>query len=150
MRVRGGGSEGDPGMTERRTVWWEEGRVRMIDQTRLPGELVILDLETYEAVAEAIRSMRVRGAPAIGVTAAWGAGVGVVGAAVESGGSLQVLVEERRPGLEGMRLTAWGFRQDGIPARVITDSMAGWVMGEGGVQSVIVGADRMAANGYTA
>jgi methylthioribose-1-phosphate isomerase len=245
-------------MTERRTVWWEEGRVRMIDQTRLPGALVFLDLETDEAVAESIRSMRVRGAPAIGVAAAlglalaardaqsepqvvferrlaaaaerlkgtrptavnlswaidrllclardepdprraagrieaaaramveediqvnraigrhgaallpavggilthcntgslaavaYGTALGVVRAAVENGKSLHVFVDETRPRLQGMKLTAWELQQEGIPATVITDSMAGWVMSQGRVQAVIVGADRIAANGDTA
>src|SRR5205809_1369283 len=59
-------------MTEQRTVWWEDGRVRMIDQTRLPAETVFLDLRSDDEVAEAISSMRVRGAPAIGVSAALG------------------------------------------------------------------------------
>ena len=245
-------------MTEQRTVWWEEGRVRMIDQTRLPEELVILELHSDEAVAEAIRSMRVRGAPAIGVaaalglalaaraarseslepfqrrlataaerlrgtrptavnlfwaldrllsvaeeereprraaerleaearemveedirinralgrhgagllpaeggvlthcntgslaTVAYGTALGVVRAAVESGRKLHVFVDETRPRLQGMKLTAWELLRDGIPATVITDNMAGWVMRQGRVQAVIVGADRIAANGDTA
>jgi methylthioribose-1-phosphate isomerase len=245
-------------MTERRTVWWDAGQVCMIDQTRLPDELIILRLETEEAVAEAIRSMRVRGAPAIGVTAAlglalaarraqdehaatferrlqdaaellretrptavnlfwaierllrvareesdsrrcagrleaearamveediainraigrhgaellppaggvlthcntgslatvaYGTALGVVRAAVESGKSIHVFVDETRPRLQGMKLTAWELQQDGIPATLITDSMAGWVMSQGRVQAAIVGADRIAANGDTA
>src|SRR5688572_21605776 len=59
-------------MTEQRTVWWEEGRVRMIDQTRLPEEFVVLDLCSDSEVAVAIQTMCVRGAPAIGVAAALG------------------------------------------------------------------------------
>src|SRR5256885_16108708 len=55
-----------------RTVDWADGRVRLIDQTRLPAEFVLLDLESLDAVADAIRTMKVRGAPAIGVTAALG------------------------------------------------------------------------------
>ena len=245
-------------MTERRTVWWEEGRVLMIDQTLLPGEFAILTLETEEAVAEAICSMRVRGAPAIGVaaalglalaarraqeelpgrfeqrltaaaqrlretrptavnlfwaidrllrlahgepdprrcaarleaearamveedvainraigrhgadllpqeggvlthcntgslaTVAYGTALGVVRAAVEAGKSIHVFVDETRPRLQGMKLTAWELQQDGIPATVITDSTAGWVMSQGRIQAVIVGADRIAANGDTA
>ncbi len=245
-------------MTELRTVWWEAGRVRMIDQTRLPAAEVILDLKTVEEVAEAITLMRVRGAPAIGVTAAlglalaaraavalpperfrsrlaaaaqllretrptavnlfwaidrllrlaagesdparaaecltvearamveedvrinramgrhgaallpeqggvlthcntgslatvaYGTALGVVRAAVEAGKALHVFVDETRPRLQGMKLTAWELQRDGIPATVITDSMAGWVMRQGKVQAVIVGADRIAANGDTA
>jgi methylthioribose-1-phosphate isomerase len=245
-------------MTEQRTVWWEEGRVRMLDQTRLPEETVILDLHTLEEVAEAIRTMRVRGAPAIGVTAAlglalaaraaqsappeefrrrlagaaerlrgtrptavnlfwalerlqrvaaaeqeprraaerleaearemveedvrinraigrhgapllpregsvlthcntgslaavaYGTALGVVRAAVEAGQKLHVFVDETRPRLQGMKLTAWELQRDRIPATVITDNMAGWIMRQGRVQAVIVGADRIAANGDTA
>lgn len=245
-------------MTEARTVWWEEGRVRMIDQTRLPAETIILDLATAEEVAEAIRSMRVRGAPAIGVaaalglalaarsaaaepperfgrllaeaaerlrltrptavnlfwaidrllclaepepdprraaerleaearamieedvrinrslghhgaallpaqggvlthcntgslaTVAYGTALGVVRAAVKDGKQLHVFVDETRPRLQGMKLTAWELQRDGIPAMLITDNMAGWVMRRGQVQAVIVGADRIAANGDTA
>jgi methylthioribose-1-phosphate isomerase len=245
-------------MTEQRTVWWEEGRVRMLDQTRLPEEMVILDLHTVEEVAEAIRTMRVRGAPAIGVTAAlglalaaraaraeppeefqrrladaaerlratrptavnlvwalerlqrvaageqeprraaerlesearemveedvrlnraigrhgasllptegsvlthcntgslatvaYGTALGVVRAAVEAGQKLHVFVDETRPRLQGMKLTAWELQRDRIPATVITDNMAGWMMRQGRVQAVIVGADRIAANGDTA
>jgi methylthioribose-1-phosphate isomerase len=230
----------------------------MIDQTCLPEELVILDLETPEAVADAIHSMRVRGAPAIGVatalglalaarqaqsgttdqfqrrlteaaerlrrtrptavnlfwaierllrlsreeaeperaaarieaearamveedirinhaigrhgvallperggvlthcntgslaTVAYGTALGVIRAAVEAGKALHVYVDETRPRLQGMKLTAWELLQDQIPATVITDSMAGWVMKQGRVQAVIVGADRIAANGDTA
>jgi methylthioribose-1-phosphate isomerase len=245
-------------MTEQRTVWWEDGRVRMIDQTRLPAETVILDLRTDAEVAEAITSMRVRGAPAIGVAAAlglalaaqaaaaeprdrfqerlaaaaerlrrtrptavnlfwaidrllrlasdepepaaaaerltaearamveedvrvnqamgrhgaellpaqggilthcntgslatvgFGTALGVVRAAVAAGKALHVFVDETRPRLQGMKLTAWELQRDGIPATVITDNMAGWVMRQGRVQAVIVGADRIAANGDTA
>src|SRR5207253_3237866 len=68
----------------------------------------------------------------------------------ESGKSLEVFVDETRPRLQGMKLTAWELQQDGIPATVITDSMAGWVMSQGRVQAVLVGADRIAANGDTA
>jgi methylthioribose-1-phosphate isomerase len=245
-------------MTEPRTVWWEDGRVRMIDQTRLPAVEVILQFGTVDEVAEAIESMRVRGAPAIGVTAAlglalaaqaaaskpaaafrahlaaaaerlrrtrptavnlfwsidrllllaeaepdparaaarliaeaqamveedvqinramgrhgaallperggvlthcntgslatvgYGTALGVVRAAVASGKTLHVYVDETRPRLQGMKLTAWELLRDGIPATVITDNMAGWVMRQGRVQAVIVGADRIAANGDTA
>ena len=84
-------------MIERRTVWWEEGRVGMIDQTRLPGELAILRLETEEAVAEAIRSMRVRGAPAIGVTAALGLALAARARAGRAPGRLRTASAGRGP-----------------------------------------------------
>lgn len=259
-----------------RTVELLPDRVRMIDQRRLPAELVHLELTDHRGVAEAIRSLAVRGAPAIGVTAAFGlvlaarelaadpagiedeadaiarleivaeelrrtrptavnlfwaidrmldkaravaagafaqspgdpggalrriadaltaeaqamadedvatnraigrhgqallpdgAGVlthcntgslacvdygtalGVIRAAHGAGKGIHVYVDETRPVLQGARLTAWELVQDGIPATLITDNMAGWLMRQGRVQAVIVGADRVAANGDVA
>ena len=106
MRLRGGGPEGGGGMTEERTVWWEEGRVRMIDQTRLPEELVILELDSDEAVAEAIRSMRVRGAPAIGVAAALGLALAARAARSEPLEPFQRRLAEAAERLRGTRPTA--------------------------------------------
>ena len=245
------------------TLEWigdEQGHLRLIDQTRLPAELVYLDCHDSETVFEAIRSLRVRGAPAIGIAAAYGVCLGVqpqvqqssavfmatfeqvlarlaesrptavnlfwaldrmrrVGernrtdapalllkrllqearaihdedramcraigkhgadlmpaaggvlthcnagglATAESGTALAVLVvahqqgkqievyaDETRPLLQGARLTAWELHQAGIKTTVICDSMAAQVMREKRVQAVIVGADRIAANGDTA
>jgi methylthioribose-1-phosphate isomerase len=61
-----------------------------------------------------------------------------------------VWVDETRPLLQGSRLTAWELAEDGIPATLVTDSMSGWLMGQGKVDAVVVGADRIAANGDTA
>jgi methylthioribose-1-phosphate isomerase len=83
-------------------------------------------------------------------TVAYGTALGVVRAAVEAGKSIEVFVDETRPRLQGMKLTAWELQQDGIPATLITDNMAGLVMSQGRVQAAIVGADRIAANGDTA
>jgi methylthioribose-1-phosphate isomerase len=83
-------------------------------------------------------------------TVDYGTALGVVRAAVEAGQKLHVFVGETRPRLQGMKLTAWELQRDRIPATVITDSMAGWMMRQGRVQAVIVGADRIAANGDTA
>jgi methylthioribose-1-phosphate isomerase len=248
-------------MTEWRTVDWVEDRVRLIDQTLLPAEFRVVDLADVEAVAEAITTMKVRGAPAIGVTAAlgmalaaraaadsrdrttflarleaaadrlrrtrptavnlfwgidrmlavarespscepaeiaaqveaaaralieadvavnralgrhgaallpqsgtvlthcnagslatvgYGTALGVIRAAVESGKSIRVYVDETRPRLQGMKLTAWELLRDGIPATLIADTMAGWLMRQGKIDAVVVGADRIAANGDTA
>ncbi|MDQ7010532.1 MAG: S-methyl-5-thioribose-1-phosphate isomerase, partial [Mariprofundaceae bacterium] len=236
------------------------GYVQLIDQTLLPGELVYRDCRTVADVWEAIRSLRVRGAPAIGIAAAMGvvaglqqqneAGqayrrklkevtdylrtsrptavnlfwaldrmersaakiidsataaeltkhllqeaqaiaeedrqmcqtIGRVGAALihegqgvlthcnagglatadygtalapmfraaEQGVAFHVYVDETRPLLQGARLTAWELQQRDIPLTLICDSMAAHVMKEGRVQLVIVGADRIAANGDTA
>jgi methylthioribose-1-phosphate isomerase len=242
---------------EVRTVWWEPGAVCLIDQTRLPHARAIVRCGSVEAVATAIREMVVRGAPAIGVTAAYGMAlaarnsaatdrtglidelseakrtldasrptavnlswatgrvlrvarqadpaemterllaeahaisdedermcrsIGEHGAALLEGGArvlthcnagglattgygtalapirtaheggkdLHVLVDETRPFLQGSRLTAWELREAGIPLTLITDSMAAHFMGRGEVDCVIVGADRIVANGDVA
>jgi methylthioribose-1-phosphate isomerase len=245
-----------------RTIEWigdASGFVRLIDQTELPTNLTYRDCRTIEDVWEAIRSLRVRGAPAIGVAAAMGVVVGVqacaeaapyaerlrevtaylrtsrptavnlfwaldrmercferecrqrspgdwtrrlldealaiededrrmcraIGAAgasligegqgvlthcnagglataeygtalavmfaaAERGRRFHVYADETRPLLQGARLTAWELHQAGIDVTLICDSMAGQVMKEGRVQLVVVGADRIAANGDTA
>jgi methylthioribose-1-phosphate isomerase len=232
-------------------------RVDLLDQTRLPVEEVWLVIETPEAMAEAIRQLRVRGAPAIGIAAAYGvvlalredgqaepnrvvtqaidllattrptavnlfyaldrmrvvsaqhqrasqeemrqrlleeaqaihqedlaagrrigehglsllqdgmtvlthchaggvatSGYGTALAPLllskELGITLQAFVDETRPLLQGSRITAWELDKAGIPATLITDSMAGHVMQQGHIQAVIVGADRIAANGDVA
>jgi methylthioribose-1-phosphate isomerase len=241
-----------------RTVWWENGEVRLIDQLRLPQEVVVCSCRGADEVAEAIRSMKLRGAPAIGVAAAygvvlaaaastagtvsallgeietaaallrstrptavnlawgldrmlrraraiatsgdaasvragllveaeamanediaanqamgrygaalvpdcanilthcnagalatvdWGTALGVVRTAHEQGKRLHVWVDETRPYLQGARLTAWELHELGIPCTLITDNMAGYFMQQGKVDLVIVGADRVAANG---
>jgi methylthioribose-1-phosphate isomerase len=220
--------------------------VRVLDQRLLPGEESWLDLATADEVAEAIRTLTVRGAPAIGVAAAYGLAVearrgadeaalraagdrlvrarptavnlawavrrmsatlgrgaaavlaeahairdedeaacrrigelgapllpaparvlthcnagalatagygtalGVVRAAHEAGRLAHVFADETRPFFQGSRLTAWELHRDGIPVTVIADSMAGWMMARGEVNCVVVGADRIAANGDVA
>jgi methylthioribose-1-phosphate isomerase len=243
-----------------KTLEWTEEGVRFIDQRKLPTEESYVVARTYEEVAEAIRNMTVRGAPAIGVAAAmgialgvrdseaghlselrrdfeqicetigatrptavnlsWairrmqgkfeeslelplpqlkqalitearqmylediaaneamgrhgavllpaGAGVlthcnagalatcgygtalGVIRAAVEQGNKLHVFADETRPFLQGSRLTAWELMQDGIPTTVISDNMSGTLMKQGKISAVVVGADRIAANGDVA
>lgn len=243
------------------TISWRNGRLFIIDQTLLPTEYREIELRTVEQVWEAIRALRVRGAPAIGVCAAFGvvvgmneaqpasresalsaarcaadrlatsrptavnlfwaldrmraraatlngtsdarevhraleteaveifeedrrlcrtigeAGAGLVprgggvlthcnagglatadyGTALavlfrahEDGKAFRVYADETRPLLQGARLTAWELQQAGIDVTVICDNMAGQVMREGNVQMVVVGADRIAANGDTA
>ncbi len=247
-----------------------EGHLRLIDQTRLPTELVYLECRDIETVFEAIRSLRVRGAPAIGIAAAYGVCLGVRGAedgpvapsqealtqslekaidylatsrptavnlfwalermrgagrqwagqqlsdqqtpqrlverlleearaiheedramchaigrygaalladgqgvlthcnagglataeygtalavffaAQDAGKRLHVYADETRPLLQGARLTAWELKQRGVDVTLICDSMAAQVMREGRVSAVVVGADRIAANGDTA
>ncbi|HEX9401701.1 MAG TPA: S-methyl-5-thioribose-1-phosphate isomerase [Anaeromyxobacter sp.] len=220
--------------------------VRLLDQKRLPAEEVWLELTTSDEVAAAIRDLTVRGAPAIGVaaayalavdarrgkqiaelraaaeklvrcrptavnlawavrrmarriglgpaellaeahairdedeaacrrigalgaplipprarvlthcnagalaTAGYGTALGVVRAAVEAGNEISVFADETRPFLQGARLTAWELKRDGIPVTLLTDGMAGWLMAQGEIACVIVGADRIAANGDVA
>ncbi len=240
-----------------RAVEWDDGRVRLIDQRVLPARLEYLYLGTLDHCTQAIRDMAVRGAPAIGITAAYGAvlaardrytenpsgwiqaieadlehlalarptavnlrwavermralvraGIpgdpvprllaearavhaqdiaanrlmGDLGAALIASGSgvlthcntgslatggfgtalgvvragyaqqriARVFADETRPWLQGSRLTAWELVQDGIPATLVADSAAAWLMKQNQVQWVIVGADRIAANGDTA
>jgi methylthioribose-1-phosphate isomerase len=83
-------------------------------------------------------------------TAGYGTALGVVRAAVERGNPVEVFADETRPFLQGARLTAWELVRDGIPTTVITDNMAGALMRRGLVDVVIVGADRIAANGDVA
>jgi methylthioribose-1-phosphate isomerase len=242
------------------TLKWTDSGVLFIDQTKLPTEEVWVNCANYEAVASAIRTMIVRGAPAIGVaaamgialgardldvtsisefrngfgqicrdmgetrptavnlfwairrmrrrfedissrpiplikqalidealaihaediatnramglngaalmpdsggvlthcnagalaTAGYGTALGVIRAAVESGKQIHVFADETRPFLQGSRLTAWELMKDNIPVTLISDNMAGAIMAQGKIQAVIVGADRIAANGDTA
>src|SRR6185312_3040255 len=243
-----------------KTLEWTDDGVRFIDQTKLPTEEVYVTCGTYEEVADAIRTMIVRGAPAIGVAAAmgvalgvrdsgadhvselrrdfeqicdtiaetrptavnlfwaiqrmrdkfetvselpvaqikqtlvteaqrmyledianneamgrygavllpsdgtvlthcnagalatcgYGTALGVIRAAVESGKKIQVYADETRPFLQGARLTAWELVKDNIPTTLISDNMAGAMMRQGKIAAVIVGADRIAANGDVA
>jgi len=83
-------------------------------------------------------------------TAGYGTALGVIRGAVEQGKRVRVLADETRPFLQGARLTAWELVRDGIETTVITDNMAGALMRQGQIDLVVVGADRIAANGDTA
>ena len=83
-------------------------------------------------------------------TAGYGSALGVIRAAVEQGKKIAVFADETRPFLQGSRLTAWELVRDGINTTVITESMAGPLMRAGEIDLVVVGADRIAANGDTA
>jgi methylthioribose-1-phosphate isomerase len=83
-------------------------------------------------------------------TAGYGTALGVIRSAVEHGKRLRVLADETRPFLQGARLTAWELWKDDIDVRVISDNMAGSFMRQGLIDAVIVGADRIAANGDVA
>jgi methylthioribose-1-phosphate isomerase len=83
-------------------------------------------------------------------TAGYGTALGVIRAAVEQGKKIHVYADETRPFLQGSRLTAWELVKDGIPTTVISDNMSGAMMRQGKIGAVIVGADRIAANGDVA
>ncbi len=83
-------------------------------------------------------------------TAGYGTALGVIRAMKESGAEVEVFVNETRPFLQGARLTAWELKKEKIPATLITDSMAGYLMQRGWVDVVVVGCDRVAANGDVA
>ena len=243
-----------------RTIEWEDGVVKMIDQRKLPRELVIVEFTDYREVARAIKEMTIRGAPAIGAAAAfglalcargskarirtelladlekaadalretrptavnltwalkrmlekaretqhtqveqivnalvaeaqriadedveinqrmaahgaelieegynvlthcntgalatvdYGTALGVIRTAQEQGKRIHVWVDETRPRLQGARLTAWELMRYGIPMTLIADNAAGHLMLTGQVDIVLVGADRVAANGDVA
>src|SRR6202044_1399212 len=83
-------------------------------------------------------------------TAGYGTALGVIRAAFDSGKKIQVFADETRPFLQGSRLTAWELMKDGIPTTVISDNMAGALMQQGKIGAIVVGADRIAANGDVA
>jgi len=89
-------------------------------------------------------------AGALATGGVWGTALGVIRGAKKQGKSVAVIADETRPYLQGARLTAWELVKDDIPVTLITDNMAGYMMRTGRVQAVVVGADRIAANGDTA
>jgi methylthioribose-1-phosphate isomerase len=83
-------------------------------------------------------------------TAGRGTALAVIYAARDAGKDVEVLSDETRPLLQGARLTAWECRKMGVPVRVLCDNAAGWVLSQGGVSCIVVGADRIAGNGDVA
>jgi len=83
-------------------------------------------------------------------TAGYGTALGVIRGAIAQGKPVRVLASETRPFLQGARLTAWELAREGIPVELITDNMAGHFLSQGGIEAVVVGADRIAANGDVA
>ncbi|QYO66305.1 S-methyl-5-thioribose-1-phosphate isomerase [Leptolyngbya sp. 7M] len=89
-------------------------------------------------------------AGALATGGVWGTALGVIRGAVEQGKNIAVIADETRPYLQGARLTAWELHKDDIPVTLITDNMSGHLMKKGRVQAVVVGSDRIAANGDVA
>lgn len=89
-------------------------------------------------------------AGALATGGVWGTALGVIRGAIDQGKKVSVIADETRPYLQGARLTAWELLQDNIPVTLITDNMSGHLMKKGRVQAVVVGSDRIAANGDVA
>ena len=154
-------------------LFWGIGRVRDLYRTlaaqqtpiaEIKRAVVALALEMYDEDIRNCRTLGAFGAELLpkkgsvlthcnaGALAAcgYGSALGVIRAAVERGHEIDVLADETRPYLQGARLTAWELMKDGIPTTVLCDNMSAHLMSKGRVQAVIVGADRIAANGDTA
>ncbi|MBV8451957.1 MAG: S-methyl-5-thioribose-1-phosphate isomerase, partial [Deltaproteobacteria bacterium] len=130
----------------------------------IKSALVIEAQKMYEEDIAACRTMGAHGAKLMPVsgsvlthcnagalaTCGYGSALGVIRAAVERGHELHVYADETRPFLQGARLTAWELMHDGIPTTVICDNMVGALMRQGKIHAVVVGADRIAANGDVA
>ena len=103
-----------------------------------------------ELIADGATVLTHCNAGALATAGDYGTALGVIRGAIEAGKRVAVIADETRPFLQGSRLTAWELAKDNIPVTVITDNMAGHVMKQGKVDCVVVGADRIAANGDTA
>ena len=147
---------------------WAVGRMREVADATPDGELIA----TLDAAAVALHAEEVERCHLIGdhgaalipdggavlthcnagalATGGYGTALGVIRSAHSRDPSISVWVDETRPLLQGARLTAWELVEDGIPATLVTDSMAGWLMAQGRVQAVVTGADRVARNGDAA
>jgi len=133
----------------------EEIRKRLIDEA-----LAIFqeDIESNRAlgkfggelIADGATVLTHCNAGALATAGDYGTALGVIRGAIDAGKRVAVIADETRPFLQGARLTAWELAKDNIPVTVITDNMAGHVMKRGQVDCVVVGADRIAANGDAA
>ena len=152
-------------------LFWSLQRMRGVWEsvaTQTPPQIAQrLLAEAHEILAEDIRINRTMGAYGAALlkdgarvlthcnagalaTAGWGTALGVFRSAVEAGKKISVIADETRPFLQGARLTAWEMVQEKIPVTLITDNMAGYMMAQGEVDAVVVGTDRVAANGDVA
>ncbi|HUX89372.1 MAG TPA: S-methyl-5-thioribose-1-phosphate isomerase [Gallionellaceae bacterium] len=152
-------------------LFWALQRMRQVWErvaTQPPAQIAQrLLAEAHDILAEDIRINRAMGAHGAELlkdgarvlthcnagalaTAGWGTALGVFRSAVEAGKKISVIADETRPFLQGARLTAWEMVQENIPVTLITDNMAGYMMAQGEVDAVVVGTDRVAANGDVA
>src|SRR5919198_1314623 len=149
-------------MSDVRTLAWREGALELIDQRRLPNEpeaerIAGEDLEACHRMGAHGAELIPQGAGVLThcnagglATSGYGTALGVIRAAWKRGRVREVIADETRPVLQGARLTAWELQQDGIPVTLIADGAAAHMMARGRVQAVVVGADRIAANGDVA
>ncbi len=152
-------------------LFWALQRMRKVWEgvaTQTPQHIAQrLLAEAHEILAEDIRINKAMGANGAALlqdgarvlthcnagalaTAGWGTALGVFRSAVEAGKKISVIADETRPFLQGARLTAWEMVQENIPVTLITDNMAGHLMAHGEIDAVVVGTDRVAANGDVA
>lgn len=141
---------------------WEANKLSAVDEI-----VDCLLAEAHEISAEDVRINRAMGAYGAALlpdgarvlthcnagalaTAGHGTALGVIRSAVEAGKRISVIADETRPFLQGARLTAWEMVQENIPVTLITDNMAGHLMSQGEIDAVVVGTDRVAANGDVA
>jgi methylthioribose-1-phosphate isomerase len=103
-----------------------------------------------ELIADGATVLTHCNAGALATAGDYGTALGVIRGAIDAGKRVAVIADETRPFLQGARLTAWELAQDNIPVTVITDNMAGHIMKQGKIDCVVVGADRIAANGDAA
>ena len=154
--------------TARNLFWAAERMERVVvrgkDTEKLKAALVQEAIQIHNAEIEATRKLSEFGAGLVKdsstilthcntgplATTGYGTALGVIIRAQEQGKRLKVFVSETRPLLQGARLTTWELKKADIPFTLITDSMAGYFMSRGEIDCVIVGADRIAANGDTA
>ena len=154
-------------------LFWAIGRMQhCFDELAQAGSDVASIRARLRAEAEAIREEDIAACKAMGdygagllpegktimtvcnagalATAGYGTALGVIRSAIRAGNRVDVMALETRPFLQGARLTAWELQKDGIPTTLITDNMAGHFLHSGRIGAVVVGADRIAANGDTA
>jgi len=152
-------------------LFWALARMRAVWQAN--PQLVVVDMaelllqHAHEITAEDVRINRALGAWGAALladgdrvlthcnagalaTAGHGTALGVIRSAVQAGKRISVIADETRPFLQGARLTAWEMVQENIPVTLITDNMAGHLMSRGEIDAVVVGTDRVAANGDVA
>ena len=150
---------------ERMRATFQRAKARTTDVEEIRKILVAEALAIFEEDIAANRAIGKFGGPlipdgatvlthcnagALATAGDYGTALGVIRGARDAGKKVAVIADETRPFLQGLRLTAWELAKDDIPVTVITDNMAGHVMKSGKVDAVVVGADRIAANGDTA